>query len=417
MTMFPFRVTGAAGLIFPLPIAAVADASAAEELRNDIRIAQSATLIRQMPMILAGNGLGSLIGYFALSSVGASGNLIALPTLMSFALAPMFWSWTRLMRSPLPKAVSVRRIRRIVAYSGALGLLWGAMEICYLPAAPFDVAAFLMVGCAYLSVGAVAALSALPWACLAYATPMMIAAAAIAAGCDHPAHLAMTLLLVLMSIGLFWFLRQNWLNFTALMQTVWSERRMREEHASFQAELQRVNESLSMLAATDALTGLPNRRQFDRALSSEWRRARRGSKPVSLLMIDIDYFKELNDRVGHAAGDDCLRRIAAAIQANVKRSGDLAARYGGEEFAAILPETEARDALVVAERIRRAVEGLNLAYSATVSIGVTTVLPDSSLSAEKALAIADEALYEAKQGGRNLCVAKIGGARPLRALQ
>ena len=392
--------------VFPLPAATTDKGSSSEELRSEIRVAQSVDLVRKMPMIIVGNGLGSLIAYFALLSVAVDRPLIVLPTLMWLALAPMFLSWARLRKYPRPKTVSVRRIRTITAYSGALGVLWGATAFYYLPGAPFDVAAFLMTGCAFLSVGAVAALSALPWACVAYATPMMLSATIIAAGHRHPAHIPMMLLLVLMTVGLFSFLRENWLNFSSLLQTLNSERRLREAHAESKLELEQANERLSALATTDALTGLPNRRQFDDVLLVEWRRARRAAHPLSLLMIDVDNFKQVNDLRGHAAGDDCLRLIARTIKTHVRRAGDLAARFGGEEFIAILPDTEERDALVVAEYIRGAVERLDTAHPTTVSIGVTTARPTAAMTPEDALAIADGALYEAKQRGRNKCVAR-----------
>jgi diguanylate cyclase (GGDEF)-like protein len=392
--------------VFPLPAATSDSRQLSQELWSEIRVRQSIALVRQMPMIIVGNGLSSVIGYFALLSVSVERALIILPILMWLALAPMFLSWARLRNYPIPKTVSVRRIRGIVAYSGALGMLWAVLEVYYLPATPFEVAAFLMAGCGFLSVAAVAALSTLPWACLAYATPMMLTATFIAAGYNHPAHIPVTLLLVLMCAGLFWFLRQNWLNFIALMQTLNSERRLREELAASKHELEQANDRLSSLAATDALTDLPNRRRFDHALLIEWRRARRTAKPLSLLMIDIDQFKHINDLIGHAAGDDCLRVIAQTIKKHMRRAGDLAARFGGDEFAAILPETDESDAFVIADNIRRAVEMIETEHRTTVSIGVTTAHPNATTMPEEALAIADQAVYEAKQGGRNSCVAR-----------
>jgi hypothetical protein len=201
--------------VFPLPTAINDDGHLSQELWSEIRVAQSVELVRQMPMIIAGNGLSALIGYFALLSVNVDRVLIILPVLMWLALTPMFVNWARLRNYPIPKTVSLRRIRKITAYSGALGALWAALEVYYLPATPFEVAAFLMAGCGFLIIAAVAALSVLPWACLAYAAPMMLAATFIAAWYNHPAHVPMTLLLLLMSAGLFWFLRQNWLNFSS----------------------------------------------------------------------------------------------------------------------------------------------------------------------------------------------------------
>ncbi|MCZ7654893.1 MAG: diguanylate cyclase [Rhodocyclaceae bacterium] len=124
-----------------------------------------------------------------------------------------------------------------------------------------------------------------------------------------------------------------------------------------QAELER-------LATRDGLTSVANRRSFDQILDSEWRRATRESRSLSLLMIDVDYFKRFNDSYGHQGGDECLRQVAAAMSGVVKRTSDCVARYGGEEFTVLMPATEPEGALIVAERIRAAVEALALPHSA-----------------------------------------------------
>ena len=167
------------------------------------------------------------------------------------------------------------------------------------------------------------------------------------------------------------------------------------------------NAELSALASTDALTGLPNRRQFDATLNKEWYRALRDAAPLSLLMIDVDRFKSLNDRFGHPMGDAFLARVGKVIRDNVRRAGDLAARYGGEEFAVILPGTVAAGALEIAELIRRAVAATDTrnivagGYPLSVSIGVAAVVPLAGGGAASLVQSADAALYQAKRGGRN----------------
>ena len=177
----------------------------------------------------------------------------------------------------------------------------------------------------------------------------------------------------------------------------------------------RLEAELRNLATQDGLTGIANRRSFDDVLAREWARALRDGRPLSLLMVDIDYFKRYNDRFGHPAGDECLRRVAQAIAGAVGRAGDQAARYGGEEFALILPNTDAAAAAVVAEKVRCAVAALGLPHPAsdvaafvTVSVGAATVIPtrasEPSLQhggAATLVARADKALYQAKAGGRN----------------
>lgn len=165
---------------------------------------------------------------------------------------------------------------------------------------------------------------------------------------------------------------------------------------------------LSELAATDALTGLANRRVLDERLRLEWDRAQRSTDPLTVLMIDVDHFKAFNDRHGHQGGDEALRTVAQVIGANIRRPADLAARYGGEEFAVVLPLTDTRGAWVIAEHIRSAVEHLPRVTGSerpiTVSIGMSTWDKRSRLSLEALLLSADRALYEAKHTGRNRIV-------------
>jgi diguanylate cyclase (GGDEF)-like protein len=168
-------------------------------------------------------------------------------------------------------------------------------------------------------------------------------------------------------------------------------------------------QELAQLAATDALTGLANRRTLDQVLRHEWFRAQRSGMPLSLLMIDADHFKDFNDRHGHQGGDDALRSLAKVISAHVRRPADLVARYGGEEFSVILAETDSRGAQQIAENIRSAVEQLPLRTDAespmTVSIGISTWTTKSDISLEQLLFAADKALYQAKESGRNRVVA------------
>ncbi|WP_185045167.1 sensor domain-containing diguanylate cyclase [Pseudomonas brassicacearum] len=168
-------------------------------------------------------------------------------------------------------------------------------------------------------------------------------------------------------------------------------------------------QELALLAATDALTGVANRRTLDQTLRHEWFRAQRSGKPLSVLMVDADHFKAFNDRHGHQGGDDALRAVATVICANVRRPGDLVARYGGEEFSVILAETDNAGARQIAEKIRLSVEQMPLVAGAetpiTVSIGISTWTTEKEISLEQLLFMADKALYQAKEGGRNRVVA------------
>jgi diguanylate cyclase (GGDEF)-like protein len=172
--------------------------------------------------------------------------------------------------------------------------------------------------------------------------------------------------------------------------------------------LRKANRALYHQATTDALTGIPNRRSFDEYLEREWRRMVREKAPLSLIMCDIDLFKNYNDLYGHQGGDACLHAVAQAIQSGAVRPGDFVARYGGEEFVVVLPATPAKGALHIAEAIRKAVHRLRLPHGSsqvdnfvTLSLGVSSTLPSAESTPEELLQVADAALYDAKQKGRN----------------
>lgn len=183
-------------------------------------------------------------------------------------------------------------------------------------------------------------------------------------------------------------------------------------------ELKEANDSLRRLSLIDPLTGISNRRRFTSAFEVEWKRALRRQEPIAILMIDIDFFKGVNDLHAHAHGDDCLVRVAHALRGEL-RADDLLARYGGEEFILLLPRTDLAGAETVAKRMQLAVDGLRLINSAstfdrrlTVSIGVSATRPEPGIAASALIAAADHALYAAKRQGRNTITARACAAVP-----
>lgn len=174
-------------------------------------------------------------------------------------------------------------------------------------------------------------------------------------------------------------------------------------------KLDTANQELQRLSSIDGLTSIANRRQFDEVLGKEWRRAIRSQKPLALLMLDVDAFKQYNDHYGHQGGDDCLKMIASVLRDQLKRPSDFAARFGGEEFAVLLPETSVEGAKLVAESLCESVRACKMPHEAssvmpyvTVSVGVASCLPDSaSGNGTDLIAAADKALYTAKSEGRN----------------
>lgn len=174
------------------------------------------------------------------------------------------------------------------------------------------------------------------------------------------------------------------------------------------SELTQANERLHALTEQDALTGLKNRMFLSERMPEMWRQAQRWRTPVSVLMIDIDHFKGVNDQHGHLAGDEALKQVAHVIAHTVQRPGDHAVRYGGEEFLVILPQTHTAGAAHIAETIRQAVQALELRWGGqriplTVSIGLASVVPNAELPPQALINAADRLLYQAKQEGRNRC--------------
>ncbi len=172
-------------------------------------------------------------------------------------------------------------------------------------------------------------------------------------------------------------------------------------------DLEKAFRLVESLASLDGLTEIANRRRLDQVLEHEWRLAIRTVSDISLLLIDVDHFKAYNDLYGHLAGDDCLRRLAKVILEMVARPSDLVARYGGEEFAVVLPNTPPAGAMQVAERIRSAVQELDMPHEGnqhrvvTVSIGCATQTPEMDSKLDGLIDAADHALYRAKNAGRN----------------
>lgn len=173
-------------------------------------------------------------------------------------------------------------------------------------------------------------------------------------------------------------------------------------------QLQAANEKLQNLSYFDGLTGIANRRSFDQRLMQEIKRSQREGTPLSLIMLDIDYFKAFNDTYGHLKGDDCLILVASLLVESLRRPGDFPARYGGEEFAVILPNTDAQGAFIIAEELRKNIERAKIQHvnslcadRVTVSMGIVTKFPGQGKTSEDLIMAADRALYRSKKEGRN----------------
>ncbi|MDB5094668.1 MAG: diguanylate cyclase response regulator [Candidatus Eremiobacteraeota bacterium] len=172
-------------------------------------------------------------------------------------------------------------------------------------------------------------------------------------------------------------------------------------------QLREERDQLAVLAGTDPLTGIANRRAFDERLEEEWRRAQREGSPLGAVMVDIDLFKSFNDRYGHLAGDVCLKRVAAALRDAARRPGDFLARVGGEEFCAILPGADIIGATTIAETMRAAIAAQAIPHDdnprriVTITCGAACTRPVASGDPKRLIAAADDGLYAAKRGGRD----------------
>jgi diguanylate cyclase (GGDEF)-like protein/PAS domain S-box-containing protein len=189
-------------------------------------------------------------------------------------------------------------------------------------------------------------------------------------------------------------------------------KQIEEEKEKLIFELRQAEVMLRRLSRTDGLTGLKNRRTFDELLYEEWRRGIRGKYPLSLMMVDVDFFKKFNDRYGHLKGDECLKLLASVLRNVAQRPGDVVARFGGEEFIILLPMIDLKDTVAIAERIRLQVESLKFPNESskissylTISIGVASSIPNRKTSSTELIQHADEALYQAKEEGRNRVIA------------
>jgi diguanylate cyclase (GGDEF)-like protein len=191
--------------------------------------------------------------------------------------------------------------------------------------------------------------------------------------------------------------------------------RMQSDLNELNSELQRHKEKLTQMSYVDGLTSVANRRRFNECLEAEWNRAVRSRLPLSLMLLDIDFFKQFNDRYGHSAGDDCLVSVARVLSACMKRDSDLVSRYGGEEFALVLPETDYSGARNVAAEIQSGLRGLAIEHKSsptapqvTVSIGIASAIPAEKDTHMELLEAADKQLYAAKEAGRNQVLGQEG---------
>ncbi|MDM3870803.1 GGDEF domain-containing protein [Porticoccus sp. W117] len=273
------------------------------------------------------------------------------------------------------------------------GVLWGALLSMYSVSWPLPHQFITWIIYPGVIAGSVITLSAYFPAFIAFVAPLVVSCAWALLSIDGNEY---GMLLMIMAIFFACVLLAAQKYNATLVDAIETKR-----------HLQAANRKLAQMATQDALTGVPNRRAFEYQLQREWGRSQRRQGSLALLMVDVDHFKEFNDRFGHTAGDLCLKEVAAAITKQLQRPTDLASRFGGEEFALLLPDTDREGAMVVAENILQAVRQVRIPgvegqdSAITVSVGVGCCIPQRGEGSEQLLEAADQALYRAKDAGRD----------------
>lgn len=294
-----------------------------------------------------------------------------------------------------------RRWYRIFSVSViAVSLFWGLAFVYLMTRVGADYQLFLALLLACLGGGSVAALA--PRSILLACNLAFSMLPSVLWLLFEGSLLGMAAGFVLIALAL-----ELWFGGRHLGEQILQSLKLRFENENLVDELQWANVSLQEQSRTDSLTGLHNRRFFDEALHNAWARMLREAGRLGLILIDVDYFKAYNDRLGHQAGDECLRRVARAIDDSANRPADVVARFGGEEFVVLLPETDPAGARAVAERIRHALQVLALPHpdaaagTVTVSMGVCSRNPAEGGDPDQLLVRADQAMYRAKANGRD----------------
>lgn len=364
------------------------------------------SLVKQTPIVIAGHAIVALINIalfwntVSLAFVLAWATFVLITVLSRWAMKNHYQTnWQ--LRSP-------GYWRRLFAVSSLmLGLVWCIWSLYVGSAIGFDGLglSILAITASGLVSGAVASTSSSLLSYVLFTGPTLLPLSVALLMIDQTQLQGIGALMVLFFIIT---LRQVLQIHSVLKQSITNGLEL--EEAKEQTE--RLAQELYEQSTMDALTSVTNRRGFDEALNDEWLRARRSGLPLTLLMIDADCFKAYNDSLGHPAGDECLKQLAATLRSRIKRAGETIARYGGEEFAVLLPNTTASEGVEVAEIIRKGVFERNIPHPAshvsdrvTVSAGVHCVSPDQMESSQTLIELADQALYQAKADGRN-CVRK-----------
>jgi diguanylate cyclase (GGDEF)-like protein len=274
---------------------------------------------------------------------------------------------------------------------GFIGASWGLSSFLFFPYTLPDYQVLFVLVIVGLSAGGIYLLSAIPFVCNFWLSLVILPMAWAMYNSNNPIHNPITLLIIL--------------HYLYLTVTISNIRKNLLESIDVKIELQ-------IQARQDGLTGIANRRYFNQQLKNEWNRAKRKQHHLTLILIDLDFFKQLNDQYGHPKGDEVLQSVAQVLKNHIKRSGEFTARIGGEEFAVVLPDCDRKQAIHLAEKIRQQTNQLKFSgtdacseFSVTMSMGIVSVIPELNSECSSLFKNTDKALYEAKEAGRDQFVA------------
>jgi len=377
------------------------ESSMDNDFQDDILREQVRLNFRQLPTMQATSFMVALVLCYAVRHIVPHANILAWMLMVLAVVAGRIGLYYRflLVRDTLFEGAYWKNAFLLLAFLS--GVIWGLSAYIIFPAGDHGLISLFVLVIASLSASTTISHSPLKYGPLAWAGPAMLL---YAVRCFTEGERLEYTVSVLIVIYLFTIINLSFKHHDAITSSI----ALKFENLALLEEVRKGNDILRRASAIDGLTGIANRQSFDECLDREWRRAAREQWPISLIMLDIDYFKLYNDNYGHQGGDECLKKVAAVLAAAVKRPADLAARYGGEEFMVVLPDTDIRGATEMAEKLRIEVEilGVPHAFSAaasvvTISIGVASLVPGQNREASHLVKLVDTMLYAAKHDGRN----------------
>lgn len=375
-----------------------------QDLKRALRVSRAVNRVRQLPTVFVANPL--LASFVALIywDLASHEFLLIVLAAMLVLITPAVMSWLRLKDRLRPEDVSIANERRSIAFSLILGLIWATIVWVLYPLGGIGERATLVIVMAGMTGGAIAFFSFSPVASLGFFVPYMLPLLVQTLRFDTGLRVLPVTIAVYLLTSLL-FTRTAWLQFLATVGLIVERDQALAEAKASGKQLEIALSRMQDLAMVDELTGLKNRRAFFDDAEPAVAAARRRSQPIAVALLDLDFFKDVNDTYGHAAGDLVLKEVAHRITSTL-REEQIVGRLGGEEFVALLPDTTAAQALIAIERVRRAVganqiqlPGGGPAITVTISGGIALVGEEEGL--ETVIDLADKAMYRAKGLGRD----------------